>query len=91
MKKVTFKEKGGFLFFLGKLMVFSQLSFVFFFLPFFLALDKILKGGLRNWLLILSSLLFYLWGEGKGVFLLITLCLLNLIVGKMVTPPPFRY
>ena len=90
MKKVTFKEKVAFYFF-RKVNGFLPVKLCFFLSAVFLALDKILKGGLRNWLLILSSLLFYLWGEGKGVFLLITLCLLNLIVGKMVTPPPFRY
>lgn len=71
-------------------MVFSSLSFIFLFLPIFLILDKIIQSlGLgkylslsRNYLLIFASLLFYIWGEDKGVFLLIALAVCNLIFGK---------
>lgn len=41
---------------------------------------KYTGGG--NLLLIISSLFFYIWGENKGVFLLIILALVNLGLGK---------
>ena len=69
-------------------MVFSSLSFIFCFLPIFLLLDNI--PGLRkiriyrNYLLIIASLLFYLWGEGKGIFLLIILAIANLFIGRIL-------
>lgn len=65
-------------------MVFSSISFLFFFLPLFLLLDNIIKNNLRNYLLIGASLLFYVWGEAGGVFLLIALCLINMGFGKII-------
>lgn len=72
-------------------MVFSSVSFIFAFLPCFLLLDHVLKGKLRNVLLILASLLFYIWGEGFGVLVLALFCLINLGLGKLVAPPPLIY
>ena len=42
------------------------------------------RGGARarNLLLIAASLLFYFWGEGRGVLLLVALAILNLAFGK---------
>ena len=69
-------------------MVFSSLSFIFCFLPIFLLLDNVpwlRKIRIyRNYLLIISSLLFYLWGEGKGVFLLLVLAIANLLIGRFL-------
>ncbi len=69
-------------------MVFSSLSFIFCFLPIFLLLDNIpwlrkIKIY-RNYLLIIASLLFYLWGEGKGIFLLVILAIANLFIGRIL-------
>ena len=67
-------------------MVFSSAVFIFVFLPVFLLADKILrKTTLRNIFIILSSLLFYIWGEGFGVFILISLAFVNLIFGKLIS------
>lgn len=66
-------------------MVFSSISFIFLFLPFFLFLDRVVKGSLRNFLLIAASLLFYIWGEGYGVVLLVVLSIINLGFGKLLT------
>lgn len=65
-------------------MVFTSSSFIFLFLPVFLLLDRLLRGYARNWLLIVASLLFYVWGEGEGVLLLIALCLINLLFGRVL-------
>ena len=55
----------------------------------FLLADKSIAsagGGTRwrNLLLVAASLLFYFWGEGRGVLLLVTLAVLNLGLGKLL-------
>ena len=53
-------------------MVFSSLYFLTLFLPLNLILYYTLKSrSLRNWLLIVSSLFFYAWGEPVWVTLLV--------------------
>ncbi len=66
-------------------MVFSSASFLFFFLPLYLVLDRILKGQGRNYWLILMSLVFYIWGETTGVLLLVALCVVNFGLGKLLS------
>lgn len=64
-------------------MIFSSISFIFFLLPIFLFLDFLLCKNVlsRNISLILFSLLFYTWGEGENVFLLILLGCFNFFAG----------
>lgn len=64
-------------------MIFSSISFIFFLLPVFLLLDFVLrkKVSSRNISLILFSLLFYTWGEGENVLLLIFLGAFNFFAG----------
>lgn len=73
-------------------MVFTSVSFLFLFLPVFLAIDRMLNrfGRARNVFLIAASLLFYLWGESRGVVLLVELCLLNLLFGKILLRQNFK-
>ena len=40
---------------------------------------------LRNWVLIISSLLFYAYADLKMLFLLLAVCLLTYYVGRRVT------
>lgn len=64
-------------------MVFTSVTFIFFFLPIVLIIDKLLtyKKTPRNLLLVFSSLFFYLWGEGTGVFLLLIIAIINFLIG----------
>lgn len=66
-------------------MVFSSISFIFFILPLFLILDGFArflnKPIWRNSVLLGVSFLFYVWGEGNNVFLLIGIGVLNYIGG----------
>ena len=67
-------------------MVFSSTTFLFCFLPIFLAADLISnKSVFRNALLICTSLLFYVWGEGTGVLLLVILAFINLLFGSKIS------
>lgn len=65
-------------------MVFSSAIFIFFFLPIFLFLNTFIKKQFQIALLIISSLLFYIWGEGYGVILLLALCLFNYLIGRLI-------
>lgn len=79
-------------------MVFSDLFFIFAFIPsfallYFLAsvIDKKLNTSpdipynrTKNWVLVLFSLLFYAWGEPVYVFLMLFSVLLNFIAGRII-------
>ncbi|NLJ71016.1 MAG: MBOAT family protein [Clostridiaceae bacterium] len=68
-------------------MVFSSVSFLFLFLPITLFLVVITRGRIRNYILLIMSLIFYAWGEPIYVFLMIfsafvNYCLAYLLIGK---------
>jgi len=69
-------------------MVFSSITFIFYLLPLFLLLDNNLrldKSCLwRNLVIILVSLLFYTWGEGKNVILLVVMAAINYGLGILI-------
>ena len=65
-------------------MVFSSLSFLFFFIPVTAALYFLLPGRvLKNTVLLLASLLFYAWGEPKLVLLMMAVALVAYIGGLL--------
>jgi alginate O-acetyltransferase complex protein AlgI len=63
-------------------MVFSSITFIFYFLPVFLAFYYL--SGTRNATLLVGSAIFYTWGEGAFVALLLSLIGLNLWAGGIV-------
>lgn len=67
-------------------MFFASLSFIFLLLPLFLSLDflaRYIKAvSLRNIFLLITSLLFYTWGEAASVFLLLSLGIINYAAGN---------
>lgn len=79
-------------------MVFSDLFFIFAFIPSFALLyilasliDKKIKTSpdtpynrTKNWVLVLFSLLFYAWGEPVYVFLMLFSVLVNFIAGRVI-------
>jgi alginate O-acetyltransferase complex protein AlgI len=52
-------------------MVFADLLFLYLFLPALLAAYYAVRANLRNWVLVVASLLFYAWGEPVWVLLLV--------------------
>jgi alginate O-acetyltransferase complex protein AlgI len=52
-------------------MVFSNLVFLFMFLPIVLAAYFLLPKMFKNFILLLASLIFYAWGEPKYVTLML--------------------
>ena len=60
-------------------MVFSSLTFLFVFLPIVLLIYYISPRPLKNFVILLFSLIFYAWGEPKFIFLIILSILINYI------------
>lgn len=65
-------------------MVFSNLVFIFVFLPLVLLFYFIVGKKFKNTILLIASLIFYAWGEPKYVFLMLFSILLNYIFGRLV-------
>ena len=66
-------------------MVFSNLFFLYFFLPLNLICYFLAKSiHVRNGILIVFSLFFYAWGEPRYVPLLVGMVLINWIFGLMI-------
>jgi alginate O-acetyltransferase complex protein AlgI len=65
-------------------MVFSSVTFLFFFLPICLGGYYLLGNRLRNGWLLLSSLVFYTWGGGALVSLLIISTAVDYLMGWVV-------
>jgi alginate O-acetyltransferase complex protein AlgI len=65
-------------------MVFSSPIFLFLFLPGLLASYFVVRSELRNLVLLLASLLFYVWGEGVYVAVLLGSILLNYGFGRIL-------
>lgn len=65
-------------------MVFSNLVFLFIFLPLVLGSYFLVRKELQNYLLLGFSLVFYAWGEPKYVVIMIFSIILNYISGYLV-------
>lgn len=62
-------------------LLFSSLPFLYYFLPAVLLLYFIAPKALKNTVLLLSSLIFYAWGEPKYVFLMIATIFFGYLLG----------
>lgn len=65
-------------------MVFSSVTFLFFFLPAVLAIYHLAPRRARNAVLVAASLMFYTWGAGPIVLVLIGSIAANYVVGLRV-------
>lgn len=65
-------------------MVFSSTLFLFIFLPIVLIGNFLLAKRYRNYFLLLASLLFYAWGEGLLVGLMIVSICINYLAGLLI-------
>ena len=65
-------------------MLFSSLVFLFVFLPIVLIIYFSLRGSMRNYFLLLASLIFYAWGEPKFVFVMIASITANYVFGVLL-------
>lgn len=65
-------------------MLFSSISFLFFFLPCLLLCYFLVPKKVRNYVLLLFSLFFYFFGEKNYLFLLIIVCFINYLFGIVI-------
>ncbi len=65
-------------------MVFSSISFLFLYLPVFFLLYFLFPVIFRNTFILLASLLFYFWGEGGYLLILIYYIVINYLIGILI-------
>ena len=65
-------------------MLFSSITFLYYFLPVLLVIYLIVPNKFKNIVLLSFSLLFYFYGEPKYVFLLLLSCFVNYIGAIMI-------
>ncbi len=69
-------------------MLFSSITFLYYFLPIVLILYFIAPKKLKNFVLFISSLVFYAWGEPKYVFLMILSVAIGYVAGLLMDKLP---
>lgn len=65
-------------------MVFSSVTFLFYFLPVVLGLYFLAPCRIKNCVLLIASLFFYAWGEPVYVFLMVASIILNYVAGRII-------
>ncbi len=71
-------------------MVFTSPIFLFLFLPLFITLYFGVRERYKNYLLIISSLIFYFWAEPKFIFVALASLVIDWYLGNriFIAPPP---
>ena len=65
-------------------MLFSSITFLYYFLPILLIIYLIVPNKLKNLILFIFSLLFYFYGEPKYIIILLLSCLVNYISARLI-------
>lgn len=65
-------------------MLFSSLSFLYYFLPIVLGVYFLCPKKMKNGVLLIASLIFYAWGETKYVLLMILSILIGYTAGRLI-------
>ncbi len=65
-------------------MLFSSISFLFFFLPCLLLCYFLVPKKVKNYVLLFFSFFFYYFGEKNYIFLLFIICLVNFFLGCII-------
>lgn len=60
-------------------MLFSSMTFIYLFLPIVVTIYIIVRKELRNYILLIASLIFYAWGEPKYLSIMLLTILANYI------------
>ena len=66
-------------------MVFSSITFIYYFLPLVLLIYFIVPTKYKNLILLISSLLFYFYGEPIYIWVLLLSCFINYISALLIT------
>ena len=71
-------------------MLFSSITFLYYFLPILLIIYLLVPKKIKNIVLLLFSLLFYFYGEPKYIIILLLSCIINFIIGLLIEKYPKR-
>ena len=71
-------------------MVFSSIPFLFFFFPLFLVFYFVSPRKLKNFILLVFSLIFYAWGEPIYIFLMVLSSIVDYCNGLLISKYPKR-
>ena len=65
-------------------MLFSSITFLYYFLPILLIIYLIVPSKFKNIVLLMFSLLFYFYGEPKYILILLLSCFINYIAARLI-------
>ena len=65
-------------------MLFSGIPFLYYFLPLVLILYVVTPRRFKNFTLLISSLVFYAWGEPRYVFLMLATVICGFFLGLLI-------
>ena len=72
-------------------MVFSSITFLYYFLPIVLLIYFIVPNKFRNLVLLISSLFFYFYGEPRYILVLLFSIVFNYYMGKLISKEDSKY
>ena len=71
-------------------MLFSSITFIYYFLPFFLLFYFLVPKKYRNFIILVFSLLFYFLGEPKYIIILLLSCVINYILARLIEKGEYK-
>lgn len=71
-------------------MLFSSISFIYYFLPLLLVIYFIVPNKYKNFVILIFSLLFYFLGEPKYIVILLLSCFINYYLSKLIEKSKYR-
>ncbi len=71
-------------------MLFSSITFIYYFLPIFLLFYFLVPKKYRNFIILVFSLLFYFLGEPRYIILLLLSCFINYYLGKLIEKTKYK-
>ena len=72
-------------------MVFSSITFLYYFLQIVLLIYFIVPSKFRNLVLLISSLFFYFYGEPRYILVLLFSVVFNYYMGKLISKENSKY
>ena len=65
-------------------MLFSSITFLYYFLPILLIIYILVPNKFKNIVLLIFSVFFYFYGEPKYILILLLSCFINYIAAKLI-------
>ena len=72
-------------------MLFSSITFIYFFLPLVLGVYYLLPKSMRNGWLLIASFFFYAWGEPYYLCIMVLTIVINYVAAIVVSVAPQKF